>query len=254
MKIIHPTPINRAIALRVRGRRAPGVMDRVGSGPSPLHPDLVSWVGDDPRARPELDPATLAPSPELLADLAMHLENGETHYTTRPGLVELRRGIAEALADLGLPDFGVDGVVVTAGEGEALFATLLSLDVTDGGEIQLITDDTRHAPLLTILGVRDVASDGGDHEGVPRIVCLWRAVGSEASIATTDLRPGDLFVGTMDGLPGMPPFRLGFAAGPPDRIRRVMTWKQAWSICSPGPSQRAALFAIAEASDARDPG
>jgi hypothetical protein len=253
MKIIHPTPINRAIARRVRGRQAPGVTERVGAGPSPLHPDLVSWVGDDPRVRPELDPATLAPSPELLADLAMQLEAGETHYTTRPGLVELRRGIADALADLGLPDFGVDGVVVTAGEGEALFATLLSLDVKDGGEIQLITNDTRHAALLTILGVREVSSGAGDDEGVPRIVCLWRAVGFEASITTTDLRPDDLFVGTLDGLPGMPPFRLGFAAGAPHRIRRVMTWKQAWSICSPAPSQRAALFAMAQVEGRAEP-
>ena len=260
MRIIHPTPINRAIAHRVRGRRAPKSVGRVGEGQSPLHPDLVSWVGDDPRTRPDRDPATLAPSVDLLTELARHLEMGDTHYTTRPGLVELRSRIASALARLGLPDFGSEGVVVTAGEGEALFAVLLSLGVTNGGTVRLLGEHGRHEPLLTMLGVtlaepESVGGPGASGASADtglqrRVVSLWKAIGSRDPRIPAGCRPDDVFIGTLDGLPGMPPFRLGFAAGPQAPIRRVMTWKQAWSICSAGPSQRAALFAFEGAEPA----
>lgn len=243
MKIIHPTPINRAIARRVRGRHAPEEVDRIGAGPSPLHPDLVSWVGDDPHAKADRDPATRAPSAELLFRLVQHLQDGETHYTPRPGLVELRRRVAAALTWIGVPNPGVDGVVITSGEGEALFATLLSLEVNNGGRVRLVPGDRRHAPLLTMMGVEAVGEEDPD---APRVVCLWRAVASPEARCPAEARPDDLFVGTLDGLPGMPAFRLGFAAGPPERIKKVMTWKQAWSICSPAPSQQAALFAFEE--------
>jgi hypothetical protein len=51
-------------------------------------------------------------------------------------------------------------------------------------------------------------------------------------------------VGHLDSLPGLDHFRMGYVAGPPDLVKRIQTWKQAFSICSAAPSQRAGLFAI----------
>ena len=42
----------------------------------------------------------------------------------------------------------------------------------------------------------------------------------------------------------MRPFRLGFVAAPPEVLANITKWKQASSICSPAPSQRAALRAL----------
>lgn len=251
MKIIHPTPINRAIALRVRGRKAPAAQGRVGAGPSPLHPDLVSWVGEHPEESERLDPATLAPTAELLDYLTAHLEAGETECSTAAGLRQVRRRVCEALARIGGPDPGMEGVVITSGEGEALFTTLLSLGLTDGGTVRLLGQARRHVPLLAMLGVKEATPEDPGLAGVPRVVCLWRAVAEPDGRCPAGAMPDDIFVGTLDGLPGMPPFRLGFAAGPPGRIREVARWKEAWSVSSPIPSQRAAVFAFGGAEGDR---
>ena len=51
------------------------------------------------------------------------LDRGETHYTTRPGIAELRQAIARRSTDDGFPT-SVDGVVVTNGAAEALYIAL----------------------------------------------------------------------------------------------------------------------------------
>ena len=53
-----------------------------------------------------------------------------------------------------------------------------------------------------------------------------------------------IVIGSLDGLEGMQPFSLGFVAAPLDVRPRIAKWKQASSICSPAPSQRAALWAL----------
>ncbi|MBO3841377.1 MAG: pyridoxal phosphate-dependent aminotransferase [Candidatus Brockarchaeota archaeon] len=62
------------------------------------------------------------------------LKEGETHYTPTPGMLELRRAIAEKTAQ----DFGVEvcfeNVSVTLGSKEAIFAALASI-VEEGDEV-----------------------------------------------------------------------------------------------------------------------
>ncbi|MBO3833083.1 MAG: pyridoxal phosphate-dependent aminotransferase [Candidatus Brockarchaeota archaeon] len=62
------------------------------------------------------------------------LKEGETHYTPTPGILELRRAIAEKTAQ----DFGVEvcfeNVSVTLGSKEAIFAALASI-VEEGDEV-----------------------------------------------------------------------------------------------------------------------
>jgi aspartate/methionine/tyrosine aminotransferase len=192
--------------------------------------------------RPPVARDLLPPIPDDLLDyLREHLLAGETHYTTRPGMVELRGRVAEELARSGGPDVGAEGVVITAGEGEALFTALLGLGIEEGSAVRLSGAWQRHTELLDILGVdgMEPSVDGGPAD----IACLGFTLG-HGGASVPNAGEETIVIGSLEALPAMLPFRLGFAAGRPERIRRVMTWKQALSICSAAPSQRAALYAF----------
>ena len=208
------------------------------------------------------------PSPALLASLRHHLLGGETHYPDRPGMGELRRRVGAALPAAGYPERGPDGVLITAGEGESLFVTLLGLGTPP--EMRLYgPGGHRHDRLLNWMGVRAVEPGSRDGESAtgPEIHLigdrLFRAAGAgdplEAPVSSSD--PGStrdaearsnahaasddpIVIGSLDGLADMGPFRLGFVAAPPEVLANITKWKQASSICSPAPSQRAALRAL----------
>ena len=63
------------------------------------------------------------------------------------------------------------------------------------------------------------------------------------SVNAPPRHPDAIVIGTLAGL-GMRPFTLGFVAAEPETLGRITKWKQASSICSPAPSQRAALWAL----------
>ncbi len=229
------------------------------------------------RSRRNISPVGFAdelPSDEMLSYLREHLAGGETHYTTRPGMVELREEIGRYLGELGGPEYDSDGVVITAGEGEALFVTLLGIGIGTAAHVVARTQ-CRHGELFELMGVRLVGSSdpaaaaasavyeetgaGGsapgraenaapvnDHDH-QRILAIGELLFSERSSRAPTVVPSEtaIVIGHLDALPGIDRFRVGFAAGPPAIVKRIMTWKQALSICSPAPSQRAALFAIA---------
>jgi aspartate/methionine/tyrosine aminotransferase len=57
--------------------------------------------------------------------------------------------------------------------------------------------------------------------------------------------PGDAVVtGSLDSLAGLSSFRVGFACAPPGLVPSLRSWKQALSICTAAPSQRAALLLL----------
>lgn len=62
----------------------------------------------------------------------------------------------------------------------------------------------------------------------------------EAPGARTDT----IVIGNLSGLRGLDAFHLGFVAGDPEVLQHITKWKQACSICSPAPSQRAVLWAL----------
>ncbi len=69
---------------------------------------LAKRVASEP---PEPDPISFkdVPSPAGLHEyLSEHLAAGETHYTTRPGLTELRQAIGRELGSLGGPVRGAE--------------------------------------------------------------------------------------------------------------------------------------------------
>ena len=222
------------------------------------------------------DPARTGPSEGLLAGLRHHLLAGETHYPDRPGMGELRRRVGEALPRVGFAAREPDGVLITQGEGESLFATLLGLGGGAGAAV-VARAGGRHRRLLEWMRVRviepgadaaseaeaafhlieygagaEIPADGNasNTAGLSRV----HAIGDRLFARRGDPRPsaakspGDLadaiVIGSLDGLEGMHPFSLGFVAAPVDVRPRIAKWKQASSICSPAPSQRAALWAL----------
>jgi hypothetical protein len=55
--------------------------------------------------------------------------------------------------------------------------------------------------------------------------------------------------GNLDGLPGLTTFRVAYLMASKDRMARCRPWKQALSICSAAPSQRAAIHALSSAGE-----
>ncbi len=181
------------------------------------------------------------PDPGLLKCLGHHLHAGETHYPVRPGMTSLRERVDAQVSKLGLPSRGASAVLITASEGEALFVTLLGLGAVPGGTVRGLVP-AEHQSLLTWTGV---SITGLEYEGDPdpsaRVIVIGTALfGGDHAV----LEPTDIIIGSLRGLEGMRPFTLGFVAASPDTLTKITKWKQASSICSPAPSQRAALWAF----------
>ncbi len=221
-------------------------------------------------------PPRAGPDAGLLASLRHHLLAGETHYPDRPGMEELRRRVGAALPRAGFPAREPDCVLITQGEGESLFVTLLGLGGGEGATV-LGNPGGRHRRLLDWMRVRVAepgtgtasggeaavrlierdegaeAADCGDASPDPRILRV-HAIGDRlfsgrggrpSSAAESGGGLADaVVIGSLDGLEGMRPFSLGFVAAPAAVRPRIAKWKQASSICSPAPSQRAALWAL----------
>ena len=238
-------------------------------GPSTVAMRLAKRVSS---LRPETAPVPHGDSSVptgLLANLREHLARGDTHYTTRPGITELRSSIGGEIRKRGGPDRGADGVIVTHGEGEAFFVTLLGLGM--GAEsIVVVAGDCHHQGLLDLLGIevvgphdpkagnaqafyREVGENLGGSAPVVRDGCfeilslgdvLFSEKPGEADLSS--LSKHTVVVGHFDSLPGLGHFRMAYVAGPPELVKRIQAWKQALSICSAAPSQRAAMFAISK--------
>ena len=271
-----------AISHRARAALASFAAAAAGSIPS----DVVESRARDDSGWPHAPPPS-GPSEGLLASLRHHLLAGETHYPDRPGMADLRRRVGEALPDVGFPAREPDGVLITQGEGESLFATLLGLG---GGEGATIMGEVggRHQRLLDWMRVRVIEPGGHAASGVEpafhlveyearasipangnasdtRALTQVHAIGDRLFSGARDPRssaanPVDnprapapeslgamadaIVIGSLDGLAAMHPFSLGFVAAPVAVRPRIAKWKQASSICSPAPSQRAALWAL----------
>lgn len=97
------------------------------------------------------------------------LDRGETHYTTRPGLVELREATRTLLREYcGVEVEGVNGVLITCGEAEGLFVALRTL-LSPGDEVLTVAPLTdADQELLTSLEVSVAVVPVGDL-GRPRL-------------------------------------------------------------------------------------
>jgi aspartate/methionine/tyrosine aminotransferase len=195
----------------------------------------------------------------VLDGLRKALLGGETHYTDRPGIGELREAIGRRIGR------SADDVVVTSGLREALFVSLLALERRDV-PVFLSPGALVHKGLCQILGiavreteptetpvisVREIREPSTPVEKLFDLVLTDDAVferGWVGSLAPRLDPASSIVLGTLDSLPGLSSFRVGFTSAPStSRISpRLKRWKQALSICTSAPSQRAALLTLSD--------
>lgn len=119
---------------------------------------------------------------DILEGVRDALLSGETHYTDRPGMRELREKVAATLGR------AAEEIVITTGDREARFVIRLAFGETP----------------------EDV----------------------------------DIIIGNWDEVPGLESFRVGYVAASKEKAAKLRSWKQALSICTAAPSQRAVLVAL----------
>ena len=211
-------------------------------------------------------------APELVERLRQALLGGETHYTARPGLPELREAVGERLRAAGLP--GPGEVVVAAGRREALFVALagareaarertdeggppgwpVSLSPAAGddpavanacGALDLVPASDEAVADLRRHDEPEAGGDGsGQTAGALPIVDLGDSLASLPAGALRRVPPEAVLVGSLDGWPELAGFRVGFFFAPPAVFDRLRGLKQAVSICTAAPSQRAAALVL----------
>lgn len=227
-------------------------------------------------------------SGELTARLREALLGGETHYTARPGIPELRAAVRERLLAAGLG--GAGEVVITAGREEALFVALAGAreaareEAPLGGHFEgegrvrfaaaatpdsaclsacgaldlgptTVPDDPATVAVVGLLGAPpDGANSAGPAAGETAagraaagalpILDLEDGLRRLARGALGGVGPGTVLVGSLDGWPELAGFRVGFFFAPAPLLPRLRGWKQAISICTAAPSQRAAALVL----------
>ena len=201
----------------------------------------------------------LAPGPA--AALRSALLAGETHYTPRPGLPELQEAIGRRLEAAGAPPGGM--VVITGGRQEALFVALAGARGEAGdapGSVALSAAMDGDPGVLAACALLDLfpAPEASGDGAVARVAAPEEA-GSEAPVEIVDcgdrLLPASapflagvgeeaVLLGSLDGLPELAPFRVGFFRVPPRLLGRLRSLKQAVSICTAAPSQRTAALLL----------
>jgi aspartate/methionine/tyrosine aminotransferase len=249
--------------------------------------DRVRPLGIAARTTDDLVAEPIQVPDEILRTVREALLNGETHYTSRPGIAGLRVRIADALLRLGAPSFdAATEVIITAGERESLFVTLLALRA-GAGVVWTAADVARYEALFSLMGLtpkaltdldgdkgrqhqmhpapptrlayRDRGATTADHDRMMRLAIasavtdvlnVGAAVGDAAVVALPPIGPATVVIGGLDALPGQHAFGAGFVAGPAALLNPIRTWKQAFSICTAAPSQRAALAAMGSAPSA----
>ena len=220
---------------------------------------------DDPSSKETSRSATTATTaattpPELIEAVRTALLGGETHYTARPGVPELRAEIGARLAR------SAEDVVITSGLSEALFVSLLACGVeVPLHELRAVLSPavSKHSAAFQLLAI-PVNDEGSvrdpkislrhfDDPVKGEISSLFDLVVVDDEIAgnreadfLANVKEQSIVLGTCDALPGMASFRVGFASTPPSLSKHLRRWKQAFSICTAAPSQRAALWAFSQ--------
>ncbi len=225
--------------------------------------------------------AGVVPPARVRRGLRRALLGGETHYTPRPGLPELRAEITRRLEAFGFAPGGETETVITAGAREAGFVALAGARELGGGAgsrallfpglddfdgvyaacqvLALRPEPMRDIPAawpeaaVAVLSVEaavavlsvEVAAGVGEAPDRPLLVVdLGDRLLAGGGPAANQLPPGAVAFGSLDAAPSLAPFRVGFLHAPAGRIPVLQRWKQALSICTPAPSQRAAALRL----------
>jgi len=198
----------------------------------------------------------------LVDSLSYHLGRGETHYPDRPGMSKLRDMVGREVGKY--LDDSRDGnqVLITASEGEAVFVTMLGLDLVPGGRISG-EGGLHHQRLFDWLGIevcdaedvsisiayRELRGGANMEFSSGRFDTEICALGDTLygeEVPGLKFSPNTILLGSLSSLLGKHGFDLGFVSADTSVLKGITGWKQASSICAPSPSQRAALWALGE--------
>jgi hypothetical protein len=212
--------------------------------------------------------------PFILTAIKESLLSGETHYTVRPGMPELRKRIAKEIHHLGGPRYNsIDNVLITNGESESLFVTILGLGL-GRGEVATSVEFIQHQSLFEFFelmphtdlhvlvpeqdvrfvyreqesnfDIQETLVKFAKDQDLPDFLNLGDTLGSGHKLKFPPVsNQHTLLAGSLNALPGIEAFQTGYLLGPESLMSRIRVWKQAFSICSAAPSQRAALTALA---------
>jgi len=199
-----------------------------------------------------------------VAGVLAALDRGETHYTDRPGILPLRRRVAEILNRRYALACEAGHITLTCGATEARFVTVQRLldegaalaapaaagtisgaVLTRGGRM---TDDPSQAKLLYLTS----SSSIDDLTAALRAVsenCLvvYEIDDTGASfhpVQVPGLAGRVVTIGELGIDHGLVGARLGYLAAPPGEAAALRDFKQALTICSTNLSQWAALAVV----------
>jgi aspartate aminotransferase len=229
------------------------------------------------RAKKVLELTTNSPTespmiaPEVAREAAIAaLARGETHYTDRPGILPLRKKVAEMLnTHYGL---GADPntVVITCGDTEARFVAVQCL-LGSGDSLLCLENASLLEAALIVRDARLVKSDEGlehvkalyltsETNEVQRDSYLQQArennwwiifeVTSDDSFHPAQyaaLKDKTVTIGGIGKARGLESWRVGFLHAPKGEASELRSFKQALTICTTSLSQYAAL-ALMEAA------
>ncbi len=219
-------------------------------------------IGDLPSPPLPNGEATMAQA--AVAGVLAALDRGETHYTDRPGILPLRRTIAEILNRRYALACEAGHITLTCGATEARFVTVQRL-LDEGAALAApaaagtiagavlarggrMTDDPSQAQLLYLTS----STSNDDLAAALRAASEDCLVVYEIDDADASFHPVQVSgftgrvvtigeIGIDHGLVGA---RLGYLAAPPGEAAALRDFKQALTICSTNLSQWAALAVV----------
>ncbi len=229
------------------------------SPPQTLSRPLARRVATLAALRP---PPACPPTPQPVIDAAVAaLARGETHYTDRPGIPELRAWVANHLRERWGVTVDASEVTITCGSTEARYVALTLLtrpgdatlclgdDTLIRGTLQLLGGHVVHAPdaALRLLYLRP-DDDRAAVLGLLRQAQAadWWIIWDKSFCVADDFHPAQderlaERVVTIDSLSqGLAGWRLGWMAGSAAALR-LRAGKQAITICTTAVSQWAGL-------------
>ncbi len=207
-------------------------------------------------------------TPEAVRNAAIAaLERGETHYTDRPGILPLRKKVAEMLNTRFNLGADPNTIVITCADTEARFVSVQCL-LGAGDALLCLENAALLEPTLIVRDARLVKPG----EGLDRVKALYLTSGtSEAQRnaflqqakennwwiifeVTSDnnfhpardaaLKDKVVTIGGIGKAQGLESWRIGFLHAPKGEAAELRSFKQALTICTTSLSQYAALAVL----------
>jgi aspartate aminotransferase len=207
-------------------------------------------------------------TPDIAREAAIAaLGRGETHYTDRPGILPLRKKVAEMLDTHYTLEADPNNIVITCGDTEARFVSVQCL-LGSGDALLCLNNALLLEPALVIRDAR-LVKPGDELENVKALYLTsdtdevqrdtyfqqakennWWII-FEATSAdkfhpaqNVALKDKVITIGSIGKSQGLESWRVGFLQAPKGEAPELRSFKQALTICTTSLSQYAALAVL----------